>query len=77
LPPDSSRTENPTNRREVLLRLTGDSRRLVEKVTRHRRAEIASIVAKMPTERRSQLVAALHAFAEAAGEPATRVTTPD
>jgi DNA-binding MarR family transcriptional regulator len=69
-----TRAENPVNRREVLLGLTGEGSRLVAKVTRRRRAEIAAIVKAMPAERRSELVAALHAFADAAGEPPPRVS---
>lgn len=38
--------------------------------TDRRRAEIAQVVAAMPPEQRSGLVAALRAFAEAGGEPA-------
>ena len=44
-------------------------RRIVDVVTKSRRAEIARIVTAMPSERRSELIAALHAFADAAGEP--------
>ena len=67
-----TRQENPGNRREVLLGLTDEGSRLVETVTRRRRAEIAKIVTAMPTERRTELVAALHAFADAASEPLAR-----
>lgn len=64
-----TRIENPANRREVLLGLTDDGTELVETVTRRRRAEIAGIVTAMPLERRTELVAALRAFAAAAAEP--------
>lgn len=64
-----TRTENPANRREVLLRLTDEGTRLVRTVTDRRRAEIAGIVTAMPADSRSELVAALHAFAAAAAEP--------
>ena len=67
-----TREENPGNRREVLLGLTEEGARLVETVTRRRRAEIAKIVTAMPFERRTELVAALHAFADAASEPLAR-----
>jgi DNA-binding MarR family transcriptional regulator len=67
-----TREENPVNRREVLLGLTAGGTKLVETVTRKRRAEIAKIVTAMPVERRTELVAALHAFAEAASEPLPR-----
>ena len=67
-----TREENPDNRREVLLGLTAEGARLVQTVTRKRRAEIAQIVTAMPLERRTELVAALHAFADAASEPLAR-----
>ncbi len=65
-----SRRENPANRREVTLELTGDGARLVDDVTARRRREIARIVGRMPAGRRDELTAALRAFADAAGEPA-------
>lgn len=67
-----SRQDNPDNRREVLLALTADGRQLVDQVTQRRRAEIATIVARMPVRRRGELVAALTAFADAADEPAAQ-----
>ncbi len=64
-----TRRDNPDTRREVLLGLSTAGRRLVRRVTRRRRAELARVVAAMPADRRSELLAALRAFAEAAGEP--------
>lgn len=64
-----TRQDNPANRREVLLGLTEDGRRLVRKVTARRRAEIKRIVTAMPADQRTTLVQALRAFADAAGEP--------
>jgi DNA-binding MarR family transcriptional regulator len=64
-----TRRDNPETRREVLLGLTPAGRRLVRRVTRRRRAELTRVVAAMPSGRRSELLAALRAFAEAAGEP--------
>ena len=64
-----ARREHPGSRREVLLALSPAGRRLVRRVTKRRRAELARVVSAMPAERRSELVAALRAFAEAAGEP--------
>jgi DNA-binding MarR family transcriptional regulator len=64
-----TRRENPNNRREVLLDLTAEGRRLVRQVTDTRRAEIARIVRSVPANQRHGLVIALRAFAEAAGEP--------
>ena len=68
----ATREENPDNRREVLLGLTDEGATLVERATRKRRAEIAKIVIAMPEERRAELIAALHAFADAANEPLAR-----
>jgi DNA-binding MarR family transcriptional regulator len=64
-----TRRDNPGSRREVLLGLSPVGRRLVRRVTSRRRAELARVVAAMPASRRSELLAALRAFAEAAGEP--------
>lgn len=64
-----TRREHPDTRREVLLGLSPSGRGVVRRVTRRRRAELTRVVAAMPAERRSELLAALRAFAEAAGEP--------
>jgi DNA-binding MarR family transcriptional regulator len=64
-----SRTDNPANRREVVLELTRPGADLVRRVTERRRAEIARIVRRMPAAQRTELVTALDAFAGAAGEP--------
>ncbi len=58
-----------SNRREVLVSLAGHGRRLVDDVTRMRRAEIAEIMQRMPPGDRAGVVSALSVFAEAAGEP--------
>lgn len=65
-----TRSENPASRREVQLDLTRTGRRLVQHVTAKRRREISRIVTAMPTAQRTELIAALRAFADAAGEPA-------
>lgn len=56
------------DRRAVLVTLRPAGRRLVTTVNRRRRAEVARIVARMPANRRPAAVAAVRAFAEAAGE---------
>lgn len=61
---------NPARKREVQLRLTGAGWQAVREVTEYRHTELSRIVAAMPNEQRSQLVAALEAFTEAGGEPA-------
>ncbi|MET3808268.1 DNA-binding MarR family transcriptional regulator [Nakamurella sp. UYEF19] len=64
-----TRRENPTNRREVLLALSGRGSTVVKKVTTRRRKDIARIVQAMPEDQRSDLIAALRSFADAADEP--------
>jgi DNA-binding MarR family transcriptional regulator len=64
-----TRRENPDNRREVLLGLTREGSRLVQRVTDRRQARIARIVTTMPAAERAALVRALTAFSDAAGEP--------
>jgi len=68
-----TREQNKADRREVLIGLTHEWMRLVSEVTASRRAEIATIVAAMPQEGRQNVVEALNAFAQAAGEAAPRV----
>ncbi len=63
------RLPHPTSRRELLAALTPRGRDVVYQVTAHRRAEIAAIVAKMPSQERHGLVRALTAFTAAGGEP--------
>lgn len=63
------REENPADRREIRLALTPKGQRIVTAVTRQRRTEINRIITAMPTDSRRELINALHAFAEAAGEP--------
>ncbi|CAM5260538.1 DNA-binding MarR family transcriptional regulator OS=Streptomyces griseomycini OX=66895 GN=FHS37_003057 PE=4 SV=1 [Streptomyces griseomycini] len=65
----ADRQTNPANRRETLLRLTDEGRRIVEDVTARRRAEIAAIVERLAPRQREALVKALTAFNEAGGEP--------
>lgn len=67
-----TRRDNPASRREVLLGLTPAGRRIVRKVTRRRRTELARVVAAMPRKRRGDFLAALRAFADAAEEPEPR-----
>lgn len=66
----ADRQINPDNRRETLLGLTDDGRRIVEEVTARRRTAIAEIVERMDPAQRAAMVTALTAFTEAAGEPA-------
>jgi DNA-binding MarR family transcriptional regulator len=63
------RAVDRANRRETTITLSAKGRTLVDAVTDVRRAEIARIVERIPEAARAQAVAALDAFAEAAGEP--------
>ncbi|MFL6149928.1 MAG: MarR family winged helix-turn-helix transcriptional regulator [Pseudonocardiaceae bacterium] len=62
------RSDDPTDRRNVVLQLTPSGQQLVDSMTEHRRTAIANILAKMPARLRSDLVPALLAFAESAQE---------
>ncbi|MFE3653022.1 MarR family winged helix-turn-helix transcriptional regulator [Streptomyces sp. NPDC057579] len=62
------RRTNPDNRREVVLRLTAAGRDVVEQVLAHRRAEIRTLVGRLPAEQRAGLVPALRSLIQAAGE---------
>lgn len=64
------REANPESRREVLIELQPQGRRLVETVTRRRRKEIARILADTTPQARAQIMTGMQAFAEASGEPA-------
>jgi DNA-binding MarR family transcriptional regulator len=70
------RRVNPSNRREVTIVLTSDGRALVREVTRRRRREIASIMARVPAEQRVAIVEALTTFRQAAGEDEFAPTVP-
>ncbi|OIK28415.1 MarR family winged helix-turn-helix transcriptional regulator [Streptomyces malaysiense] len=65
----ADRRANPANRRETLLTLTEEGRRVVEDVTAKRRAEIAAIVERLRPTERLALIEALGAFNRAGGEP--------
>ncbi|MEV3986751.1 MarR family transcriptional regulator [Nonomuraea sp. NPDC049758] len=60
---------NPHNRRESLMRLTPEGRRIVDEVTARRHKEIAAIVSRMTPEQCQALISAMTAFNEAGGEP--------
>ena len=62
------RSDDPTDRRNLVLELTGAGRELVDRVMHHRRAAIAEILSRMPPSRRRALVPVLRAFAAAGGE---------
>ncbi|MEV0614408.1 MarR family transcriptional regulator [Nonomuraea sp. NPDC050404] len=70
------REANPHNRRENLMRLTIEGRRIVEQVMARRRQEIGAIVARMSVAERRALISAMNAFTEAGGEPPVNVRHP-
>lgn len=63
------RSDDPTDRRNVVLQLTPSGQQLVQSTTEYRRTAIANILAKMPAQLRRDLVPALLAFAEGAEIP--------
>lgn len=62
------RREAEVDRRNITLTLTAAGRRLVQKVTRQRRAAIEKVLRRMPAPAREGLADALAEFAAAAGE---------
>ena len=66
----AARAASSVDRREVVIETTPTGAGLVAEVTARRRTAIAEIVAAMPPAEPAAVVAALSAFAHAAGEPA-------
>lgn len=62
------RRDDPADRRQLALRLTAGGQRVVERMLRTRRREIAGALDRLPTEARTAVAEALRAFADAAGE---------
>lgn len=63
-----ARSDNPDDRRGVLVSLTVAGRSILRRVTVRRHREIDRIVAAMPARQRTEMVTALRAFSDAAGE---------
>lgn len=63
-----SRRRTNTDRRSVRVALTAVGRDIVDEVTDRRRAELGVILARLPREDHGPVLAALRAFAEAAGQ---------
>jgi DNA-binding MarR family transcriptional regulator len=63
-----SRSDDPTDRRNLVLELAPAGQALVDKVMNERRSAIAKILNRMPASRRRALVPVLRSFAIAAGE---------
>jgi DNA-binding MarR family transcriptional regulator len=62
------RADDPANRRQLILTLTAKGQRVVDDVMAHRRAAITPILARLPPQRRAELVAVLGEFAAAGAE---------
>ena len=62
------RSEDPGDRRNLILRLTPAGRALVANMAAQRRAAIENVLGKMPAPQRRDLLPALLAFGQAAGE---------
>lgn len=62
------RTESSADRRNLVLEPTEEGARLIETLVEHRRAAIASVLERVPVERRGALVEAMRGFGDAAGE---------
>jgi hypothetical protein len=67
-----NRSDDPTDRRNLVLSLTANGQGLVDRVMGLRRDAIAAILDRMPPARRRSLVPVMRAFAEAGGEPGQR-----
>lgn len=63
------RQESPQSRREILVDLTDDGRRLVDQVTERRRRQVASVLTSLTAEEQQQIIDAMEVFSTAAGEP--------
>jgi DNA-binding MarR family transcriptional regulator len=60
------RSDDPADRRNLILRLTASGEELVETMNKARRASIAGILERVPVHRREHLTAALLEFVDAA-----------
>jgi DNA-binding MarR family transcriptional regulator len=63
------RRESLEDRRHITLTLTSDGDALVERLISHRRTAIRKILRSMTAAERDDLMTAMNAFADAAGEP--------
>lgn len=62
------RTESSIDRRNLVLELTDEGRRLIDVLIEHRREAIAVVLEQVPASRRRALVSAMRSFGLAAGE---------
>lgn len=63
-----ARTEDPGDRRQLILTLTGEARQIVRQATRRREQAVAAILHRIPSSERATVAAGFAAFAAAAGE---------
>ena len=63
-----ARTEDPGDRRQLILTMTKAGRQLVRQVSRHRERAIAAILERVPESDRDTVADGFAAFAAAAGE---------
>ena len=71
------RRDSPVDRRNVELTLSRRGQALVRSVMDHRRRALQHVLQAMPADCRHDLVPALQAFADAAGEPSANGMWPD
>jgi DNA-binding MarR family transcriptional regulator len=71
------RRDSPVDRRNVELALSRRGQALVTSVMEHRRQALERVLRAMPPQCRRDLVPALRAFADAAGEPPANGMWPD
>lgn len=66
------RSQSADSRREVMVTITPEGRRLVQEVTAQRRTALDDVLIRIPPDDRRRVVAALELFADAAEEPSLR-----
>jgi DNA-binding MarR family transcriptional regulator len=67
-----NRSDDPANRRQLRLTLTPSGRAVITQSWKQRQRAIEPVLRRLGADQRRQLVEALAAFAEAAGEPRQR-----
>lgn len=70
------RARSAEDGRVVRVSLTPDGKRVVDAVTRHRRAEVRAVLERIPEVEADHVIEALAAFTAAAEEPPERDWTP-
>jgi DNA-binding MarR family transcriptional regulator len=65
------RRDDPNDRRHVVLTLTVDGKKLIDRVIRHRRTAIRRVLRGMTPRERDQVASAMDLLATSAGEPSS------